>query len=90
MVTCECGTKVKTKYCPNCGKKLEADNMVLKWISSCETSQKYWRDKLDAIDPSDTKAEKLKEKGEKMLVMWTKRISILKDCLARDTGTETE
>jgi len=87
MITC-CDKKVKTKYCPNCGKQVDGDSLVLKWISDCQTALKYWVDLVESLTVESLEAttdpkivaehNKRFEKANKMAAMWQKRIDILK------------
>jgi hypothetical protein len=78
MIECECGTKVKTKYCPQCGAECNGDSDILKWISECQGNLKYWVDK-DAANPSDGTGDlKLAKKCQAMKQMWNRRIELLK------------
>ena len=91
-----CDKKVKTKFCPHCGKEVNGDSIVLAWIASCETALKYWVEMIASInglvfdaDPAckeetdKQKEETIKrlDKANKMRTMWVKRIEILKSTL---------
>ena len=82
-----CDTTVKTKFCPHCGKEVNGDNLVLKWIASCETALKYWVEKINATptlkedDPNYVKDQKCLDNANKMEKMWRKRIEILKSTM---------
>ena len=78
MITCECKTKVKTKYCPNCGALCNGDSDLLKWIAECEKNLAYWVKKSDAIPTDGTGDLKLGKKCEVMKKMWNRRIELLK------------
>jgi len=81
MIQCECGQKVKTKYCPQCGTEVNGDSDILKWIAECQVNLKYWRDKAKALPPigdHTTEQKKLYAKCETKIKMWSRRIELLK------------
>jgi len=79
MITCECKTKVKTKYCPNCGAQCNGDSDILKWIVECENNLRYWDKKEDAIPSDGTGDVKLAKRCLAMKKMWNRRIELLKN-----------
>ena len=82
MITCECKTKVKTKYCPNCGTECNGDSDLLKWIEECQKNLAYWV-KKEKANPSDGTGDlKLGKKCEVMKKMWNRRIELLKQANA--------
>ena len=77
MIICECKTKVKTKYCPQCGTECNGDSDILKWIAECQTNLRYWVEKDDA-NPSDGTGDlALSKKCQAKIKMWKRRIELL-------------
>ena len=78
MIQCECGQKVKTKYCPQCGTEVNGDSDILKWIAECQVNLKYWADKGNKMKPTDEGYAKDFEKVGTKMKMWKRRIELLK------------
>ena len=75
-VQCECGKKnVRTKFCSDCGKKVDGDSPTLKWISECENNVQFWQNKFEEIgnETADKEIDRINTK----LKMWRKRVEIL-------------
>jgi len=88
MLICKCGNKVNTKFCAACGNEVNGDHHMLKRISDTEVNLKFWLDKAEKIDAESPSAEADDKKCQAQIVMYRKRISILKDTMARELSQE--